>query len=114
MFSLRQARKIGFTLIELLIVVAIIAILAAIAVPNFLEAQTRSKISRLKSDMRSGASGVEAYTVDWGRPPFGGQETSPRRWAWQWLPRFQSPVAAPNIECTSTARGRCGCPRAVV
>ncbi|OPZ20359.1 MAG: Type II secretion system protein G precursor [candidate division BRC1 bacterium ADurb.BinA364] len=76
MFSLRQARKIGFTLIELLIVVAIIAILAAIAVPNFLEAQTRSKISRLKSDMRSGASGVEAYTVDWGRPPFGGQESN--------------------------------------
>jgi prepilin-type N-terminal cleavage/methylation domain-containing protein len=54
----------GFTLIELLIVVAIIAILAAIAVPNFLEAQTRSKVSRCKADVRSIATGLEAYRVD--------------------------------------------------
>ena len=54
----------GFTLIELLIVVAIIAILAAIAVPNFLEAQVRSKVSRTKSDQRTMATGLEAYYVD--------------------------------------------------
>jgi prepilin-type N-terminal cleavage/methylation domain-containing protein len=54
----------SFTLIELLIVVAIIAILAAIAVPNFLEAQTRSKVSRVKSDMRSLNTAIESYHVD--------------------------------------------------
>lgn len=59
----------GFTLIELLIVVAIIAILAAIAVPNFLEAQTRSKVSRTKADMRSVATALEAYIVNENKYP---------------------------------------------
>ena len=54
----------AFTLIELLIVVAIIAILAAIAVPNFLEAQVRAKVSRSKADMRSLATAIESYNVD--------------------------------------------------
>ncbi len=57
-------KRKGFTLIELLIVVAIIAILAAIAVPNFLEAQTRSKVSRCQADMRSIATALESYFTD--------------------------------------------------
>lgn len=54
----------AFTLIELLIVVAIIAILAAIAVPNFLEAQTRAKVSRAMADMRSLTTALETYHID--------------------------------------------------
>lgn len=61
--------KKGFTLIELLIVVAIIAILAAIAVPNFLEAQTRAKVSRTKADMRTMVTGLETYKIDTGAYP---------------------------------------------
>lgn len=56
--------KTGFTLIELLIVVAIIAILAAIAIPNFLAAQTRSKVSKLKAEFKTLATAVESYNVD--------------------------------------------------
>lgn len=59
----------GFTLIELLIVVAIIAILAAIAVPNFLEAQTRAKIARNRADMRAITTGIETYKMDWNQYP---------------------------------------------
>lgn len=60
----KRRNSTGFTLIELLIVVAIIAILAAIAVPNFLEAQIRAKISRAKSDMRTISTGLESYFID--------------------------------------------------
>jgi len=67
-------RKKGFTLIELLIVVAIIAILAAIAVPNFLEAQVRSKVARSKADIRSLATAVETYYIDWNKYPGDGAQ----------------------------------------
>ncbi len=62
-------RLTGFTLIELLIVVAIIAILAAIAVPNFLHAQTRAKIAKVESDFAAVAVGIESYFIDYQNYP---------------------------------------------
>src|SRR5688572_29181975 len=64
--------KSGFTFIELLIVLAIGAILAAIAVPNFLEAETRSKVARTITDMRKVGTALRAYQADY--------KTMPRWW----------------------------------
>ena len=54
----------GFTLIELLIVVAIIGLIAAIAIPNLLNAVDKGKQKRTMTDLRAIATAVEAYSVD--------------------------------------------------
>ena len=86
----------AFTLIELLIVVAIIAILAAIAVPNFVESQVRAKVSRSRADMRSFAVGVEAYAVEWNEYPHSGftnSEASVKIYGYNPLAVVTTPVA---------------------
>jgi len=86
-------RKKGFTLIELLIVVAIIAILAAIAVPNFLEAQVRSKVSRSWADMRSLATAIEAYAAEYNAYPPDGGKTADGDGFWYVPNRVTTPIA---------------------
>lgn len=58
-----------FTLVELLVVVAILSVLAAMALPNFFEAQVRTKVAVAKNDMRAIATALEVYHVDTGRYP---------------------------------------------
>ncbi len=55
----------AFTLIELLIVIAIILILIAIALPNFLEAQLRAKVTKARAEMRSIVTALHAYHLDY-------------------------------------------------
>jgi prepilin-type N-terminal cleavage/methylation domain-containing protein len=83
MLASARHRTQAFTLIELLIVVAIIAILAAIAVPNFLEAQVRAKVARVKNDHRTFALAVESYRVDNNDIPEQSDTTNPGDWPFQ-------------------------------
>jgi type II secretory pathway pseudopilin PulG len=62
-------KDVGFTVIELLIIIAIISIIVAIAVPNLMSANIRAKVSGVKADMGSIAIALEDYKVDYGEYP---------------------------------------------
>ncbi len=66
--SLNRARK-GFTLVELLIVIIIIAVLAAIAIPKFVNSSTRSKEASLKADLKLYRNAIELFKNDTGAYP---------------------------------------------
>jgi len=57
-------KRAGFTLVEIMIVVAIIALLAAIAVPGFLRARKRSQASKILNDLRLISSAMDQYAIE--------------------------------------------------
>jgi prepilin-type N-terminal cleavage/methylation domain-containing protein len=61
------SRRKGFTLVEIMIVVAIIALLAAIAVPGFLRARKRSQASKVLNDLRMIDSAIDQYAIETNR-----------------------------------------------
>ena len=67
MFKKLQTKHAGFTLVEIMIVVAIIALLAAIAVPGFLRARKRSQASKILNDLRMIDGAVDQYAIETGR-----------------------------------------------
>lgn len=86
----------GFTLIELLIVVAIIAILAAVLIPNFMRARGQARVSASKSHLRGIGNALESYFIDNGEYPATG--TAAMKAALQGPPTYVQ--AVPRDPCT--------------
>jgi len=119
-----RLNKKGFTLIELLIVVAIIGIIAAIAIPNLLNAIQRGKQKRSMADMRAVGTSVEEYAVDNNFYPAGASavggiagvlepqyiRTVPRVDAWQGLIDYTNDGLSPPQTYSITSYGKDGDP----
>lgn len=93
----------AFTLIELLIVIAIILILIAIALPNFLEAQVRAKIANARGELKTLVIATESYRIDWGgREPKTSTPFKPANNAYsEWWGFTSNLLSTPNKYVTS-------------
>lgn len=90
-------KRRGFTLIELMVVIAIIIILSAIAIPNYLKMTERAKKSRIASDMATLATGLETFKTDWGTYPVTNAAAAPA--AANCQPIDSGVVGSVNVTC---------------
>lgn len=96
-----QTRRAGFTLIELLIVVVIIGILAAIAIPKFATTKEKAYFATMKGDLRNLATAQEAHAADNNGAYASGTATGPAT-----LPGIAyAPSSGVTMEVTNTGRG---------
>lgn len=102
MHKMIRRRKKGFTLIELMIVIAIIAILAAILVPNFLRARAQGMVTACKANLKNMGTALEMYATDnSGRYPTALATLSPSYL--RVLPTCPSTGAQPSYGYSSTS-----------
>lgn len=64
MIQIFQRRRAGFTLVEIMVVVALIGLLSAIAVPNWIRARKRTQATRILDDLRELDHAVDEYAID--------------------------------------------------
>ncbi|MEA3369318.1 MAG: prepilin-type N-terminal cleavage/methylation domain-containing protein [Candidatus Ratteibacteria bacterium] len=74
---MKKKKRAGFTLVEIMIVVAIIGVLVAIAIPNFLRARREARDARRKADIRQLQSALTRYNLTYGEYPLSGGASSP-------------------------------------
>jgi len=91
------SKKKGFTLIELLIVVVIIGILAAIAIPKFAQTKEKAYVASMKADLRNLATYEESYAADSNGVYFSGTSATPAT--------MQGFLPSANVTVTATAVG---------